>query len=226
MLDAITRSTLADDVFREDSTTNSLQEYIARRTGHENALLVMSGTMGNQVAIRTHLTEPPYSVLCDDRAHILRSEAGGVSGWTGATIYGIKPQNGIYITPEEIQEHAILGDNIHRCPTKLISLENTVHGLVMPLKRRGASSNGRMLMTSKSTLTGQDSGMQPYPEPEPCPSILVFLIVLASVSQRVSVRPLAAFSWVQTASLTRRDGFVNRLAGGSDKQELSQLRPE
>lgn len=134
MLDAISKSTLSDDVFREDDTTNSLQEYIARRTGHENALLVMSGTMGNQVAIRSHLTEPPYSILCDDRAHILRSEAGGVSAWTGATVYGIKPRNGMYITLEEIQEHAILGDNIHRCPTKLISLENTIHGLVMPLR--------------------------------------------------------------------------------------------
>ncbi|KAI9041742.1 threonine aldolase family protein [Aspergillus affinis] len=133
MLNAIAQSTLSDDVFREDITTNSLQEYIAGRTGHESALLVMSGTMGNQVAIRSHLTEAPYSVLCDDRAHILRSEAGGVSAWTGATVYGIKPRNGMYITLEEIQEHAILGDNIHRCPTRLISLENTIHGLVMPL---------------------------------------------------------------------------------------------
>lgn len=133
MLEAITKSTLSDDVFQEDETTNSLQEYIAQRTGHEAALLVMSRTMGNQVAIRSHLTDPPYSVLCDHRAHILQSEAGGVSAWTGATVNGIIPKNGNYVTLEEIRKHAVLSDNIHRCPTKLISLENTIYGVVMPL---------------------------------------------------------------------------------------------
>ncbi|KAG2001872.1 hypothetical protein GB937_009895 [Aspergillus fischeri] len=133
MLEAIAKCTLSDDVFQEDKTTNSLQEYIAQRTGHEAGLLVMSGTMGNQVAIRSHLSDPPYSVLCDHRAHILQSEAGGVSAWTGATVNGIMPKNGQYITLEEIQKHVVLGNNIHRCPTKLISLENTLYGMVMPL---------------------------------------------------------------------------------------------
>jgi threonine aldolase len=97
MLEAIKHATLADDVFREDDTTNSLQEYIAQRTGHESGLLVMSGTMGNQVAIRTHLKQPPYSILCDHRAHILTAEAGGVSLWTGATVKRIAPRNGRYL---------------------------------------------------------------------------------------------------------------------------------
>ncbi|KAF9886114.1 hypothetical protein FE257_012049 [Aspergillus nanangensis] len=118
MLQAISRSTLSDDVFQEDQTTNSLQEYIAQRTGHDAGLLVLSGTMGNQVAIRTHLSEPPYSVICDRRAHILQSEAG----------------NDHYLTLEDIQENAVLSNNIHRCPTRLISLENTLYGLIMPLQ--------------------------------------------------------------------------------------------
>ncbi|KAI5280610.1 hypothetical protein KEM54_003607, partial [Ascosphaera aggregata] len=65
--------------------------YISRLTAHEDALLVMSGTMGNQVAIRTHLTQPPYQVLCDHRAHIIHWEAGGVPTWTGAYVKGIIP---------------------------------------------------------------------------------------------------------------------------------------
>ncbi|KAL1975979.1 hypothetical protein VTN31DRAFT_4371 [Thermomyces dupontii] len=133
MLEAIAQTSLLDDVFGEDPTTNSLQEYVAKRTGHEAALLVMSGTMGNQVAIRTHLTNPPYSVLCDHRAHVLNYEAGGVSMWTGATVTGIVPKNGRYLTLEDIQTKFVPPTDVHLCPTRVISLENTLNGLVMPL---------------------------------------------------------------------------------------------
>ncbi|KAJ5475155.1 Aldolase vrtJ [Penicillium diatomitis] len=133
MLNAICQTTLLDDVFNEDPTTNSLQKYVAERTQHEDALLVMSGTMGNQVAIRSHLVQPPYAVLCDHRSHIVCYEAGGVSLWTGATVQTVIPQNGVHLTLEDIQKHAVLDDDIHHCPTKLISLENTLNGLIMPL---------------------------------------------------------------------------------------------
>jgi threonine aldolase len=133
MLEAIAHTTLLDDVFQEDPETNSLQEYIAQRTDHENGLLVMSGTMGNQVAIRTHLVQPPYSVLCDHRSHILRYEAGGISMWTGATLHGIIPRNGRYLTLEDLQSEAVLINDVHLCPPKVICLENTLDGMVMPL---------------------------------------------------------------------------------------------
>jgi len=50
MLNAICQTTLLDDVFEEDTVTNDLQTYVAKRTGHEAGLLVVSGTMGKQVA--------------------------------------------------------------------------------------------------------------------------------------------------------------------------------
>ena len=62
---------LGDDVFREDETTNSLEAFIAELTGFPAALLVMSGTMGNQLSIRTHLQGPPHSVVADSRSHII-----------------------------------------------------------------------------------------------------------------------------------------------------------
>ncbi|KAL4874040.1 hypothetical protein BDV12DRAFT_191909 [Aspergillus spectabilis] len=133
MLEAICQTTLLDDVFGEDPVTNDLQSSVAKRTGHEAALLVMSGTMGNQVAIRTHLVEPPYSVVCDHRSHIICYEAGGVSAWTGATVIPIVPNNGIHLTLEDVQQKVVISDDIHTCPTKLISLENTLDGMVMPL---------------------------------------------------------------------------------------------
>lgn len=71
MLRAIHQCSLLDDVFREDPTTSSLESYIALLTGHPEALLVLSGTMGNQLALRTLLSQPPHSVLADHRSHIL-----------------------------------------------------------------------------------------------------------------------------------------------------------
>ncbi|KAF3481844.1 threonine aldolase [Arthroderma uncinatum] len=133
MLDAITNTSLGDDVLQEDAVTVSLEQSIAELANHESALLVMSGTMGNQVGIRTHLTQPPYAVLCDHRAHIINYEGGGVSTWTGAYVKGIVPKNGRYLTLEDIKPHAVLGDDIHGCPTRLISLENTLDGMIMPL---------------------------------------------------------------------------------------------
>lgn len=133
MLEAICKTTLLDDVFNEDPVTNELQRYVAEITNHEASLLVLSGTMGNQVAIRSHLTQPPHAVLCDYRAHIMCYEAGGVSAWTGATMQTVVPKNGSYLTLEDIQKNAVVDDDIHSCPTKLISLENTLGGEIMPL---------------------------------------------------------------------------------------------
>lgn len=57
-----------------------------------------------------------------------------VSSLTGATTQPIQPTtNGLYLTLEDIQAHAILDDNVHYCPTRVISLENSLDGLIMPL---------------------------------------------------------------------------------------------
>ena len=77
MLAAIVNCTLLDDVMREDPTTSELEAHCAALTGKEAGLLMLSGTMGNQVALRTLLTQPPHGVLCDYRSHINKYEAGG-----------------------------------------------------------------------------------------------------------------------------------------------------
>ena len=133
MLLAIQNTTLKDDVYHEDETTTDFEAYIASRTNHEAALFVMSGTMGNQLAIRSHLTQIPHSVLCDNRAHILRAEAGGAASLSQAIVNGVTPSNGVYLTLEDIEKNVVLGDEIHGCPTKLICLENTLAGTIMPL---------------------------------------------------------------------------------------------
>lgn len=134
MLAAIENTTLLDDVFAEDPTTMSLESYLAERTSHEAGLFVLSGTMGNQIAVRSHLTQPPHSVLCDYRSHVLEWEAGGVATLSGALVKGVVPSNGSYLTLDDVEKNVVLGDEIHSCPTKVISLENTLFGMVMPLE--------------------------------------------------------------------------------------------
>ncbi|KAF2157479.1 hypothetical protein K461DRAFT_284079 [Myriangium duriaei CBS 260.36] len=133
MLTAIASTTLLDDVFQDDPTTNGLESFIADLTNKEAALFVLSGTMGNQVALRTHLQGPPHSVLTDHRSHIIQWEAGGVSSLCGAMVKPVVPANGRYLTLDDIQRNAIISDDIHSCPTRVISLENTLNGIVTPL---------------------------------------------------------------------------------------------
>lgn len=133
MLTAISQCTLSDAVYTTDPTTHALESHIATLTGHEAGLLVMSGTMGNQVSIRSHLTYPPHSVLCDVRSHIGNHEAGGISTLSGAHLITVHSANKHHLTLEDIESHVILSDDVHVCPTRIISLENTLNGLVMPL---------------------------------------------------------------------------------------------
>jgi threonine aldolase len=77
MFQAVQSCTLDDDVFQEDETTSQLEAHVAALTGKEAGLFVVSGTMGNQVSLRALLTQPPHSVLCDHRSHIVQYEAGG-----------------------------------------------------------------------------------------------------------------------------------------------------
>lgn len=134
MLQAIASTTLLDDVFQDDPTTNNLEAFIAELAGKEAALLVLSGTMGNQVSIRTHLLAPPHSVVTDHRSHILEWEAGGVASLCGALVKPVTPSNGAYVTLENVKKQTVISDDIHSCPTKLISLENTLAGIVLPLE--------------------------------------------------------------------------------------------
>jgi len=49
---------------------SALEAHIAKLTGKQAAIFMPSGTASNQIALRTHLHQPPYSVLCDKLAHI------------------------------------------------------------------------------------------------------------------------------------------------------------
>ena len=133
MLNSITYTTLLDDVSHEDPTTNQLETTLASLLGQQSATLTSSGTMGNQLSARVHLMQPPYSILADARSHILGYEAGGVASLSGALPIPVHPAPGKeYITLEDVKEKAVLSDNEHFAPTKLVCLENTIHGAIIP----------------------------------------------------------------------------------------------
>ncbi|ODQ54484.1 hypothetical protein SAICODRAFT_77966 [Saitoella complicata NRRL Y-17804] len=124
---------VGDDVYHEDSTTGELEKFVADLTGKESALFVPTGTMGNQLCIRTWLTQPPHSVLCDHRAHVYAWEAGAMAMLSQAMVSPVTPSNGVYLRAEDVEASLVLGDDIHTAPTKVISLENTLGGTIMPL---------------------------------------------------------------------------------------------
>ena len=87
MLEAMLTAEVGDDVFGDDPTVKLLQEEVAARLGKAAALYVPSGTMSNQLALKSQ-TSPGDQVVLEDGAHIYRYEGGGpgmLSGTRSAT---------------------------------------------------------------------------------------------------------------------------------------------
>jgi len=134
MIAAMYTYPIGDDGYEEDPTVNLLEQTVAELTGMEAAIFVASGIMSNQLALRCHLQSPPHSVLCDARSHVFNLECGGVAIHAGALMTPVKPSNGrTYITATDIED-AIIQKSIYSAPTKLISLENTLDGEIMPIE--------------------------------------------------------------------------------------------
>ncbi|KAL7663370.1 Aromatic amino acid beta-eliminating lyase/threonine aldolase domain-containing protein [[Candida] zeylanoides] len=135
MANAMLKASLGDSVYNEDETTVELERHVAKLAGKPRGLFCVSGTLSNQIALRCHLFQPPHSVLCDYRGHVYVHEAGGLPTLSQAMVQAIIPKNGIHLTlDDDIIPNFIPDDGeIHGCPTKVISLENTLHGMLFPL---------------------------------------------------------------------------------------------
>lgn len=135
MRKAMAAAEVGDDVYGEDPTVNRLQELAAEILGKEDALLVTSGTQGNQVSLLTHC--PPGSeAIIEAEAHIYYYEAGAAAALAGVQFYTLKGERGA-LSAEQVAE-AVRPDNIHFPPTSLICLENTHNragGAVYPLEK-------------------------------------------------------------------------------------------
>lgn len=135
MIQSIGHTSLGDAVYNEDKSTNELQRKVAALAGKEEGLYCVSGTLSNQIGIRSNLFQPPYSVICDFRAHVYVHEAGGLPTLSQALPVPVIPKNGNYLTLEDDILPIFVPDDgeIHAAPTKLICLENTLHGMIFPI---------------------------------------------------------------------------------------------
>jgi len=123
MREAMYRAEVGDDVFGEDPTVNRLEAMAAERLGKEAALFVVSGTMGNLVALLTHCGRGD-EVILGDSSHTFLFEQGGMAALGGITPRPIPNQPDGTMRLEDI-EGAIRGDNVHFPHTRLVCLENT-----------------------------------------------------------------------------------------------------
>jgi threonine aldolase len=118
---AMAAAEVGDDVYGEDPTVNALQEAAARRIGKEAALLMPSGTMANQAAIRA-LTHHGDLVLASTGAHVLRYESGAAAAIAGVQIATIGSA-GLFDADDV--RRALTPPDHHHPPCSLITIENT-----------------------------------------------------------------------------------------------------
>jgi threonine aldolase len=132
---AMADAEVGDDVYGEDPTINALEERVAGLFGHEAALFVPSGTMGNQIGLRL-VCEPGQEVLCDADAHIVTYEMGAA-----AAIFGISTRT--VVSGGRLDADALIAQvrpkgDWHLTATAAVAVENTHNrggGLVQPLEQ-------------------------------------------------------------------------------------------
>jgi threonine aldolase len=131
MRSVMASAVVGDDVYGDDPTVNQLESLVAEMLGKEDAIYAASGTQSNLMAILSHC-ERGDEYIVGQQAHTYKYEGGG------AAVFGsVQPQ------PIEFQSdgtldltrvvQAIKPDDIHFAKTRLLCLENTHAGMVLPL---------------------------------------------------------------------------------------------
>ncbi len=121
---------VGDDVYGDDPMVNALQTYAADMFGKEAALFAPSGTQTNLIALLTHC-ERGDEYIAGQEAHTYRYEGGGA-----AVLGSIQPQPLLNQADGSIAladiEAAIKPNDFHFARTRLLALENTIGGRVLP----------------------------------------------------------------------------------------------
>src|SRR4051812_1506961 len=128
---AMAAAPLGDDVFGDDPSVNALQEKIAGLLGFEAALFVPTGTQSNLCALLAHCQRGDEYIV-GQMQHCYRWEAGGA-----AVLGSVQPQP-IAHQPDGTLALADIAANIkpddaHFARTRLLALENTLGGAVLPM---------------------------------------------------------------------------------------------
>lgn len=131
MRKAMAEAPVGDDVYGEDPSVNQLESRVAEMLGKEAAMFVPTGTQSNLCAIMAHCGRGD-EVIVGDQYHVFIDEAAGASVLAGVALFPLQLAVDHSVRPASVTL-AIKDDDPH-CPvSKLLSLENTVHGQAIPL---------------------------------------------------------------------------------------------
>ncbi|KAI4477008.1 hypothetical protein M0804_013188 [Polistes exclamans] len=128
---AMFNAEVGDDVYEEDPTVKRLEERAAMLTGKEAALFVTSGTMGNLIAILTHCDERSSEAYCGEDSHTILHEQGGAAQLGGISLYPL-PNNPDGSFDLSLLQNKLRRDRLHEPTSKLVIVENTINGKVVP----------------------------------------------------------------------------------------------
>ncbi len=172
MRESMLAAELGDDVYGEDPTVNRLEQYLAAELGLAAGLFVPTGTMSNLLGLMAHCQRGDEYIV-GQQAHTYKYEGGGA-----AVLGSIQPQpiEGEADGSLDLDKvaAAIKQDDFHFARTRLLALENTMQGKVLPLEYLAAAR----AMTDKHGLALHLDGARIYN---------------AAVKQGVAVRQIAQY---------------------------------
>jgi threonine aldolase len=245
MRQAMAEAELGDDTYGEDPTVRRLEERVADLVGVEAAMLVLSGTMANLVAVMTHCAHGD-EVFLEAGVHVLRSEAGGLSSIAGV-VPTIVPSVRGHLTAGELEARIQPRDLLRPRP-RLVWLENTHnraggtvlgpdaqaeivdvarrHGLAVHLDgARVPNAAVRLGLPWRDVVAGVDSVYLDFTKGLACPLGAVLagsedFIAEARYRRRVLGGGMRQAGVIAACALTALDTVVDRIA---DDHETASL---
>lgn len=131
---AIAQAQVGDDVYGDDETANSLERRVAEMFGKEAAVFTPTGSLANQLAIRT-LVSPGEELICEVNSHIVRAELGAAATFSGITTRTWSDERGL-LDHKHALEIARPNSGPYLVSTAAIAIENTHNfggGTVQPI---------------------------------------------------------------------------------------------
>jgi threonine aldolase len=123
MRQAIAQAVVGDDVYADDPTVNSLEERIADLFGKQAAVFTPTGSLANQLAIRS-LVAPGEELLCEANSHIARAELGAAAVFSGITTRTWRDERG-FLDHKNALSYARPNSGPYLVSTTAIAIENT-----------------------------------------------------------------------------------------------------
>ena len=207
---------VGDDVMGDDPSVNRLQAAVAERAGKEAGLFFPSGTQSNLAALMAHC-ERGDEYLVGQLAHTYRYEGGGA-----AVLGSIQPQPIEHAADgtlplERLAEAVKPKGDPHYARTRLLALENTFQGKLIPATYIEAASAWARGLGLACIWTGRACSMPPSPAAGRWPSCARRSTRFPSVFQGLA-RP-----WARCWSAAARDRARAALAQDAGRR-LAPIR--